>query len=363
MSVSRGKLDIAMKVVFTDEGINYFSSQNKKISKFKLSDGTDEYGIQVVDFVPATIQRMQLLGYISKFELPASNLFQKRKEFIDLIKLLTYGMLYRQFSTVAFDSIVESDLIKNWNRHNVKSPIDHRTKINGQVLQNFSTKNAAIIAAIKQQIADPMTKRILTNERMQESEKLISSYLVNKYIDNLNPILFFILTIHYQSSQYAQIIRLIQNQLNSYMDRASIPEYLALMMVELLTSIKMEPMLDQHNQTKYVDNEETFVLCRMSKKRHEPGDRGRLHFMIFHNRQGFDEIKQTIHSRINQQVTGKSLKDFYDASPNLQEGMHLGLYYLSYLSEACKKVNINFESFVNRNDKDQQTTVHLILTF
>lgn len=352
-----------MKVIFTEEGVSYFTTQNKKISRFKLSDGLEEYGIQVVDFIPPTIQRMQLLGYISKFELPAGNLFKKRKEFIDLIKLLSYGMLYRQFSSVSFDKIVESELIQNWNRHNIKNPIDHKTKINAQVLNAFSDKNAGTIQEIKQTILEPILMKIQVSDRLQDSEKKVSSFLAQKFVDNLNPLLFFILTIHFGSTSYFQLIKVVQSFLSSYMDRANIPEYLALMIVELLTSLRMERGFDVDNLAAENTSEEIYVLCRISKRRNEPGDRGKLHFMISNKRQGFEEIKQRINSRITAQVSGKSMKDFYEASPDLQETMHLGLYYLSYLSEACKKVNINFESFVNRIEKDQQTTIHLILTF
>src|SRR5690606_29991314 len=120
-------LDIPMRLIFTDEGVHYFTSQDRKISRFKLSDGVEEYGIHVVDFSPATIQRMQLLGYLSKIELPLSDIISKRKEIIDLVKLLSYGMLYRQFDTSVFSSVVESELIKTWNRHNIKNPIDYKT--------------------------------------------------------------------------------------------------------------------------------------------------------------------------------------------------------------------------------------------
>jgi len=362
MTALKGKIDIPMKVIFTDDGVSYFTSQQKKINRFKLSDGVEEYGIQVVDFVPITIQRMQLLGYISKFELPISDLFRKRKEFIDLVKLLTYGMLYRQFSTNVFDSIVESEMIQTWNRHNIKNPIDHKTKLNAQIISGFIDKHSAEILDIKRSMLSPTIQKILENDTMQDGEKQLSTYLAEKFVDTLNPLAFFMLAINRGSTQYFQLIRKINVLLTTYMDKSSIPEYLALMMVELLTSMKMDQPQVLQGPT-ISDEDETFVLCRISKRRPESGDRGRLHFMISNRRSGFEDIKQRISSRISTQVQGKSLKDFYDASPDLQESMHLGLYYLSYLSEACKKVNINFESFVNRIEKDNQTTIHLILTF
>ncbi len=360
----RGKIDIPMKVVFTEDGVIYFTSQNKKISRFKLSDGAEEYGIQVVDFSPATIQRMQLLGYINKFELPANDILQKRKEFIDLVKLLTYGMLYRQFDTTVFDALVESELIKTWNRHNVKNPIDHKTRINNQVLSNFLEKNEAAVNEIKHLVQEPVLRRISASEHLQESEKRIHGFLSEKFVSNLNLLIYFILSVHHGSPSYLQLTRMMQQKLANYMDRSSIPEYLALMMVELITSVKMSNAGDSlQNSILKNDDEEIVVLCRISKKKNEPGDRGKLHFMISNRKSGFESIKQQINSRITTTVAGKSLKDFYESNSDMQESMHLGLYYLSYLNEACRKVNINFESFINRNERDNQTLIHLILSF
>ena len=360
----RGKIDIPMKVIFNEEGVNYFTSQQKKISRFRLSDGLDEYGIQVVDFAPATIQRMQLLGYISKFELPVNDIIHKRKEFIDLIKLLSYGMMYRQYDTTVFDNMVDSELIKTWNRHNVKNPIDHKTKINGQVLSGFLEKNSVVILEIKHNILDPIHTRINESEHLQDSEKRVQILLSEKFVDNLNALIFFILTVHRGSTAYFQLIRMIQQRLANYMDRSSIPEYLALMMVELLMNVKMTNDANAI-QSQYIKNEEEeiFVLCRISKKKLETGDRGRLHFMISNKRSGYEDLKQKINNRITTTVQGKSLKDFYDSNSEMQENMHLGLYYLSYLSEACRKVNINFESFVNRSEKENATVIHLVCTF
>ncbi|AHC13477.1 hypothetical protein L21SP2_0031 [Salinispira pacifica] len=350
-----------MKVIFTDEGVSYFTKSGKKINRFKLSDGVEEYGIHVVDFSPATIQRMQLLDYISKMELPLEDVVSKRKEIIDLIKLMTYGMLYRQFNTLLFENVVESELIQHYNRHNIKNPIDYRTKINQKVLDNILTKNISAVNEIKQMMCQPVIKRIETNESMHESEKNMYKNLARKYLDTLDPLIYFILSIHRGSTGYFQLIRKGQQLLAQFMDKASIPEYLALMLVELLMNMAMGD--DQSSALKkLLDDDNIYILLRLSKKRHEKGDRARMHFMISNQKSGFDDMKQKINHRITANISGKSLKDFYEGQTELQENMNLGLYYLSYLNEACKKVHINFESFVNRSETDATTTIHIVLT-
>lgn len=361
MSARKGIIDIPMRLIFTEDGVHYFTNQGKRISRFRLSDGVEEFGIHVVDFSPATIQRMQLLGYLSKIELPLNNTVSKRKEIIDLIKLMTYGMLYRQYDTTVFSCVVESDLIKTWNRHNVKNPIDYKTKINSQVLKNVLEKNEGAINEIKNLVLRPVVQRIQKSEHLQDTEKRINTFLAEKFLDNLNPLIFFILTIHRGSTGYFQLIREIQRFLVSAMDRSSIPEYLALMVVELLMNMSMTNATSQYSRLLQDDN--IYVLLRMNKKRPEAGDRARMHLMLSNQKSSFDDLKQKINSRITTNISGKSLKDFYDSSPDFQENMNLGLYYLSYLSEACNKVNINFESFVNRSESDGQVTIHLTLTF
>ncbi len=357
---SRGVLDIPMRLIFTEDGVHYFTSQNRKISRFKLSDGVEEYGIHVVDFSPSTIQRMQLLGYLSKIELPLAEVISKRKGIIDLVKLLTYGMLYRQFDTNVMAAVVESDMIKHWNRHNIKNPIDYKTKINASLLRDFLAKHKDGIQEMKNIILEPVHESIRLNEHLQDEEKKVHQFLAEKFLDTLNPLVFFVLTIHQGSTGYFQLIRQIQGQLATAMERSSIPEYLALMMVELLVSMSMDALAATYHPA-FLRDDNIYVLCRLSKRRPEAGDRAKMHFMISNKKHGFDEFRKKINHRISTNITGKSLKDFYENTPS-GEQMNLGLYYLSYLSEACRKVGINFESFVNRVESIEQTTIHIVLT-
>ena len=52
------------------------------------------------------------------------------------------------------------------------------------------------------------------------------------------------------------------------------------------------------------------------------------------------QILEKIESAKASNTNKKSLIDFYRELPEGQEGTDLGLYYLSYLDDACKKVEI-----------------------
>ena len=58
----------------------------------------------------------------------------------------------------------------------------------------------------------------------------------------------------------------------------------------------------------------------------------------------------------------KSLIDFYRDIPEGEGGTDLGLYYLSYVDDECKKINVKFESIVNQYT-DDLTVINLIFNF
>jgi len=47
--------------------------------------------------------------------------------------------------------------------------------------------------------------------------------------------------------------------------------------------------------------------------------------------------------------------------PEGESNTDLGLYYLSYLSEACEKVNVKFESFVSQVSGSDLTVVTMAI--
>ena len=89
-------LDLPMKIIFNEEGINFFIKSNKKLTKFKLADEAEQYGIFFDSFSPASVQKMLLINYISYMEITRPEFMSKRQDVMDLSKLITYGTLYRR---------------------------------------------------------------------------------------------------------------------------------------------------------------------------------------------------------------------------------------------------------------------------
>ena len=93
------------------------------------------------------------------------------------------------------------------------------------------------------------------------------------------------------------------------------------------------------------------------------GKQGLLQITLFNKDDEFQEVKESIESKMASGNKKKSLIDFYRQMPEGSEGTDLGLYYLSYLEDACKKVNIKFESLVNQSSASDLTIINLKFNF
>jgi hypothetical protein len=379
-------IDLPLKLVLTDEGTTFFIRNNKKINKFKLADSKEEYGLFLDKFSPASIQRLFLIDYVSKVEISKSEFMSSRQEIMDLSKLIVYGILYRQYDTYIFNRILGSDLIKKWNRLNPASIIDEKTKINNDFLQNVLQEKHDEISEIKQQILAPLYSHISKNSNLLPEEKNIQLLLSEKFLNNLRPFVWFVITKFKGADGYDQVIKDIRTSLAEYMDKSKIAEYVSLMTMELAMNaennnlkreakamfkgtIDINAVLFDPNIRKQVSDalerkgELVYLSWQLGSRNNSIGTQGKLQITLYNKESEYRAMKASIDDKKSADLKKKTLMDFYKDIPEGEANSELGLYYLSYLSEACEKVNVKFESLVNQIKDSDLTVINLVLNF
>jgi len=379
-------LDLPLKVVLTEEGTSFFMKKGKSLKKFRLADNVEEYGIVLDTFSPASIQRMMLIDYISKVEISKSEFMSSRQEIMDLSKLVVYSMLYRQYDSYIFTRVLSSDVIKKWNRLNPANIIDDKTKINDSYLQSVLKEKEKELVAIKQEILSPMYSYISRNASLLAEEKNVQLLLSEKFLTNLRPFTWFIIAKFKGSDGYDLLLKDIRTSLQEYMEKSKIAEYVSLMIMELAMNaensnlkreakslfkgaIDMNAVLFDPNVRRQVleslerRDELVYLSWKMgSRNASSIGTQGRLQITLFNKESEYQYMKETFDERKSADLKKKSLQDFYRALPNSDANAELGLYYLSYLSEACEKVNVKFESLVNQIPGSELTVITLSLS-
>jgi len=372
-------LELPLKVVMTEEGTTVFIRQNKKLTKFKLADNVEEYGLLLDKFVPASIQRLLLIDYISKIEVSRAEYVSCRQEVMDLSKLVVYGLLYRQYDANLFSRILASDAIKRWNRANPGGIIDDKTRFNEGVLQNFLRDHERSITEIRNEILGPVKALIARNSNLLPDEMNIQLFLSEKFLSNLRPIAWFILAKFRGADGYDALVREVRTSLSEYMEKSRIAEYVALMIIELAVNAENAnlrkaaknlykagtdsnaALFDPAVRKKVVDElarkgEFVYLSWKIGGTSSSIGTQGKLQVTLYNREQAYRETKDSIDAKKSADLKKKTLLDFYREIPPGEADTELGLYYLSYLNEACEKVGVKFESVVSQI-KESDTTV------
>jgi hypothetical protein len=383
-------LELPMKILFNDEGVNFFIKSNKKLSKFKLADEAEQYGIYFDTFSPASVQKMMLINYVSYMEISRPEFLSKRQDVMDLSKLITYGTIYRRFDEIVLGKVLESEVVRKWNRANPLGIIDRKTAIDETILQQSLERNKANVATLKQRVLKSLVDKVRASTDLLAEEKNIQLFLADKFLSTLKPFTWFVLVKFWEAAEMAFLLTEIQTVLEEFMAKAKIAEYLSLMTMELVSMAEnaniqsfaktrykgtLDPadvMYDAEMRKMIVEemrlrNQNVFLSWKVgSDSSRGVSSRERLQVKIFNKEAGagFADLKKNVDDSKNQDVKQKSLMDFYKQGSEPELGnTELGLYYLSYLFDECQKVGVHFESLVNQIRETNLTVITLDLLF
>jgi hypothetical protein len=184
---------------------------------------------------------------------------------------------------------------------------------------------------------------------------------------------------------YEQLLKDIRTSLAEYMEKSKIAEYVSLMVMELAmnaenSNLKREAkaifkgavdmnavLFDPNIRRQVLDSLErrddhVYLSWKIGSRNASIGTQGRLQITLFSKESEYRNVKEAFDEKKNADLKKKSLMDFYRELPESEANTELGLYYLSYLSEACEKVNIKFESLVNQLPGSDLTVITLALS-
>ena len=381
----KSTLMLPLRIVFTQEGSSQFLSKNTKLKKMKLADNTEEFGIETNSIAPSLLQRMFLADYISKLEITMPEFSSSRQDILDLSKLTVYGVLYKQMDKMVLSQIFETEILKKYNRLNPSQMFDSKTQMSTSSLRAKMLVMESQYQRVKDEILKPVRGKILASKDVTIEEKNVSLLLAEKYMDNLSLYTWYLILRFFKGDDFAVIQRIIQPILESFMDKSQIAEYIALMLMELAINsennnfrkeakIMYRGIMDE-TQAIYDPDIRKKIISEITRKREfvsiswrfgggstSIGTQNRLQIMLYNKEDVYDELKENIDSQKASSSKEKSLIDFYNTSSE-QDDTSLGLYYLSYLSEACQKVNVKFDSLVNQFSTNDLTVITLSFNF
>lgn len=379
-------LDLPLKVVLTEEGASHFISRKKKLLRFRLADNVEEYGVSLSTFAPLSLQSMILVDYVSKIEISMPEFVSSRQEIMDLSKLVVYSVLYKQFDREILSAMLATDCIRKHNRANPSQLLDEKTSISDHILRSRMENSDSVIKEARTEILKPIYESIVEDTALTPEEKNVYLLMTEKFLNRLSLFNWYIIIKFFKKDGFSEMLSSIRQIIRQYMEKSKISEYISLMVMELALNCENANMrkeakimyrgIEESDMVIYDPEIRSKIISELERK-HELvfiswklgggstsiGKQGRLQVTLYNKDDEFQEFKENIQNKKAADLNKRSLIDFYRELPEGQEGTDLGLYYLSYLDEACKKVNVKFESLVNQFSSSDLTVINLIFNF
>ena len=379
-------LNLPLKVILTQEGASHFINRKKKLLRFRLADNAEEFGVSLSTFAPLSLQSMILVDYVSKIEISMPEFVSSRQEIMDLSKLVVYSVLYKQFDREILTVLLATECVRRHNRANPSQLLDEKTHISDSILRSRMENSEKVISEARTEILKPIYESILRDENLTPEEKNVFLLMTEKFLNRLSLFNWYIIVKFFKKEGFSEILSGIRQIIQQYMEKSKIAEYISLMVMELALNCENANMRKEaKNMYRGVEDSDAVLyepeirkkIIQELENKHELvfiswklgggsmsiGKQGRLQITLYNKDDEFQEFKENIQEKKSANLAKKSLIDFYREIPEGQGGTDLGLYYLSYLDEACKKVNVKFESLVNQFASSDLTVINLNFNF
>ena len=372
--------------ILTDEGVDYCAQRKVPMRQFTTYDRRREYGFLWDMYKASFVQKLVVNGFLKGVDLVGTDLVGLRSEIIDTTKLVFYGLLYRRLRPILNGIMFRSDAVQQFNRANPRARIEEDLRFPPDKVKAFMDTNGKAVRALKAGLLFGPFGEIAADPNLDERQKQEQKLVARTMIDRIEDKTWFLFHYLSKSADKIQLVREIGEVLMAFVRKTAIVDYTAFMVMELIQHAEKEHYLNlasRDNMSRGPDADVMRLLrdadFRDRLKRNAKsqnillnlnlrftGDmttsEERIRFVITVAHRG--RIRESRRKRLQEQahadVRYRPLSDLYQAEDAGVESSGLGLFYLSYLEEVCRKEDIKFETRIITDDRLEQTMSRVI---
>ena len=380
-------ISLPLKFVFTDEGASALIRQNVQIKRIKMGDQTEDYGVPVDKVTPGFLQRMIMMDYISKIEVSGVEPVESRSDIIELSKLIVLSILFRNYAEVSKEQLLISEPVKKWNYANPSMVIDDKTQFKEGMLKTYMEQHTDDLAEIQRELLAPIYQNIDKDTSMQADEKENRREILHSLLSASFPLSWFVLLKFHKNADFHFLLRTTRLCMVESLKKSNIVEYCSLMLMELASNIvnlniqkeakllyKTEQMhiktviQDPHLRLPVIDslrkkNSLLTFSWKLGRTSQAIGTRGRFQVVLYDQDINYTDTRESIAQSKTADVRRFNLSEFYRRLYSDGNDLNLGIFYLSFLDEACNNMGIKFETMVNQSQYSGQGQTITTLTF
>ena len=380
-------ISLPLKFVFTETGASALLRQNVKINRLKMGDQTEDYGVLMDKITPDFLQRMIMMNYISKIEVSGVEPAESRTDIVELSKLIVFSILFRNFADVSLEQLLTSNPVKQWNHLNPSLVIDEKTQFKEGLLQSFVEQHMDELKEIQSELMEPIYNNIDSDTALEQDEKEHRKEILQNMFSSIHPLGWFTVLKFRKTRDFHFLIRAVRLCLVESLKKTNLAEYSSMMLMELASNIVN---LNIQKEAKQLYGNENLnvkqlildpqlrlpVIESLRKKNNlltfswklggtslAIGTRGRFQVVLYDQDINFAATRESMSQSKSADVRRFNLSEFYKKLHQSGNDLDLGMFYLSFLDEACNNMGIKFESMVSQTQFSGRGQTITTLTF
>ncbi|SRR6056297_268535 len=378
-------IELPVLLTLTDEGEYFFNQRHRTSEYMKGRSQVDPGALELHTYSAKTLQRLVFAGYISRLEVSRSDFTSKRTEIMDLAKLIAYGVLFKEYSVKLAKALKETPLIVQWNRKNPAKALNTHTIMQNSKAAGQEKQFEKVKSVLQEGIKEIFTIHSAEiGELSQEEEKLLH-FKAENFLEQLNPVIWALLARERGTPGFRNTIQVCEDVVWSYLAKTNIADYLSLLVLELATLSEkslMQKAVDTYLQGKVdiahfmknredrvkvletmeAHNEKSTISWRIQGRHGTITETNPFQIMFFNRSVKTDSVRREIEDKKHIETQGKDLSEFYEQL-SMGEEDQLGMYYLTYLQEECRRQGTLFDSYVNRVEQHDLSFITLAMRF
>jgi len=387
-TIAKGFIDIPASIVLTGEGLHILSKSRTAIQRVPSRSGQPKEGLLSQAFNAATVQKMIMNSYIEEMYYASPEFLTKRPQIISTTNLIIYAMLYKMLSPTMARHVIESPVLREHNRRNPKAAITDFKHVPQKVMDDFLTRNKAVLARIEHEMIDAVLSRITADTQLPEEDKIVRMRSLEKFVRWVDKRIWYLYLIIYQTPLKAEIEKAYVDLFFQYLDNTQIATHTGNLVMEFIQNAEKAHLervivrnhlasrdkVDEYLRSK-AHREQAIALAARSKQQLEitwqlHTDRVNANkaynVKIILSNYGLinESTRMNLSQKMKTDTSGIALSDFYEQPSEAGKlGAGLGLLYNSYLEDVCREKGIRYFCTIFPEPKQEKTTVTLDLTF
>ena len=342
-------------IILTEEGVSYFVRRNRRLQRFRLLNGEEDYGLLLSQYAPSSMDKLISNGLVHKMQFPVADAVQYREMVLQHVTLTVQGGV-SVYASHAMSTILEaSDVSIQWKRKHPRSTLS--TGRDGSKVARFlDAKSSEHRAQRDRFVAD--TVALYQKVRGRAIDDGGRKMIQERCLPAIPSGAWFLLLAEPNDESSASLWESLVGEAVHLVQLHELADYVALVWVELLAGMQQKERQTDSDQipTAYLLTQMGF---RGSSRSGGPAGRYRIHMIASTDSIRFDALRTDFDQLLDHSAGSEERFAGFYRSATRGDG-DLGHYYAGFLEEMCGKLNVGFESY--GHGEGENARLNMILT-